>query len=300
MYKKGVKSVQFSFHDSHLSIQTNPVMLSSGRSIWSISHREHTSFEYMQEWFGSCLSWSARITGEELLPEEVIDAEEDVIRQAQYEAYTDEYVTLAEKKPLPAKSQLNKLLPSTWWEWINSSWSPSDICGVWPIWGEVPNSISKWSSRDKVDREVLPWDGQSCSRCELHHVPKFSKVLGNCCPWRNPKLGEWVQRMKEKENEACNSCDDTPSTNKAEVYLWSVWSLCCWLCGTLRDHAKKRYQTTEGILVSLHLPPNKSKIHLETAWALETHTFLNAIARFTSIRGVPKEMIIDNGKDLFM
>ena len=38
-------------------------------------------------------------------------------------------------------------------------------------------------------------------------------------------------------------------------------------------------------------------IHLETAWAVDTDSFLNATARFTSRRGVPKEMISDNGKD---
>ena len=54
---------------------------------------------------------TGQITGEELLPEEVIEAEEDIIRQAQCEAYTDEYVALAEIKPLPATSQLTKLSP---------------------------------------------------------------------------------------------------------------------------------------------------------------------------------------------
>ena len=38
-------------------------------------------------------------------------------------------------------------------------------------------------------------------------------------------------------------------------------------------------------------------IHLETAWAVDTDSFLNAIAHFTSRRRVPKEMISDNGKD---
>ena len=38
-------------------------------------------------------------------------------------------------------------------------------------------------------------------------------------------------------------------------------------------------------------------IHLETAWAVDTDSFLNAIARFTSRRMVPKEIISDNGKD---
>ena len=36
-------------------------------------------------------------------------------------------------------------------------------------------------------------------------------------------------------------------------------------------------------------------VHLEVAWGLDTDSFLNAFTRFTSRRGVPKEMISDNG-----
>ena len=50
---------------------------------------------------------TSRITGEELLSEQVLDAE-DIIRQAQYVAYTEEYVALAEKKAHPP-SQLTEV-----------------------------------------------------------------------------------------------------------------------------------------------------------------------------------------------
>ena len=36
-------------------------------------------------------------------------------------------------------------------------------------------------------------------------------------------------------------------------------------------------------------------MHLEMAWGLDTDTFLNAFTRFTSHRGVPKEVISDRG-----
>ena len=35
-------------------------------------------------------------------------------------------------------------------------------------------------------------------------------------------------------------------------------------------------------------------MHLEMAWGLDTDTFLNAFARFTSRHGVPKEVISDS------
>ena len=36
-------------------------------------------------------------------------------------------------------------------------------------------------------------------------------------------------------------------------------------------------------------------VHLEMAWGLDTYSFLNAFARFTSRQGVPTELISDNG-----
>ena len=36
-------------------------------------------------------------------------------------------------------------------------------------------------------------------------------------------------------------------------------------------------------------------VHLEVAWGLGTDSFLNALTRFTTRRGVPKEMVSDNG-----
>lgn len=52
-----------------------------------------------------------RVGSTELLPEEILDAEEDIIRQAQFEAFSEEYKALRNKKPLPSKSPLVKLSP---------------------------------------------------------------------------------------------------------------------------------------------------------------------------------------------
>jgi len=52
-----------------------------------------------------------RIVGKELLPDEINDAEEDIIRLAQCEAFHTEYTVLTKGKPLPKKSSLIKLTP---------------------------------------------------------------------------------------------------------------------------------------------------------------------------------------------
>ncbi len=51
------------------------------------------------------------MVGDELMPEEIHDAIEDVIRQAQFEVFPEEYRALESKKPIPTKSLLIKLSP---------------------------------------------------------------------------------------------------------------------------------------------------------------------------------------------
>ena len=52
-----------------------------------------------------------RRVGRELLPEEIKEAEEEIVRLAQRQAFRDEYLALSSRKPIPSKSQLTKLCP---------------------------------------------------------------------------------------------------------------------------------------------------------------------------------------------
>ena len=52
-----------------------------------------------------------KIGSAELLPEEIIDAEEDMIRQAQFETFPEEYNALKNYKPIPPRNPLLKLPP---------------------------------------------------------------------------------------------------------------------------------------------------------------------------------------------
>ena len=52
---------------------------------------------------------NGRIQGTELLPQEITGAEEDVIRQAQFEAFPDEYKAVTNNKWISPKISLIKL-----------------------------------------------------------------------------------------------------------------------------------------------------------------------------------------------
>ena len=52
-----------------------------------------------------------RVNGQELLPEEIEDAEEEIISRAQLETFPEEYEALLRGKEIPKKSSLSKLCP---------------------------------------------------------------------------------------------------------------------------------------------------------------------------------------------
>ena len=60
---------------------------------------------------------------------------------------------------------------------------------------------------------------------------------------------------------------------------------------TVQGRGKPRQKRWLCLFTCLETPAG----HLEMAWGLDTDTFLNAFARFTSRRGVPKEVISARG-----
>ncbi|KAL9974250.1 hypothetical protein ACROYT_G011265 [Oculina patagonica] len=50
-----------------------------------------------------------RVNGQKLLPEEIEDAEEEIISRAQLEAFPEKYEALMRRKEIPKKSSLGKL-----------------------------------------------------------------------------------------------------------------------------------------------------------------------------------------------
>ena len=60
---------------------------------------------------------------------------------------------------------------------------------------------------------------------------------------------------------------------------------------TIQGHGRSRLKRWLCIFLCL----STRAVHLEVVWGLDTDSFLNAFTRFTSRRGVPKEMTSDNG-----
>lgn len=64
--------------------------------------------------------------------------------------------------------------------------------------------------------------------------------------------------------------------------------------GSLQPEKRSESAPTEEVAVFVYCLSTRA-VHLEVAFGLDTDSFLNAFTRFTSRRGLPKEMVSDCG-----
>lgn len=235
-----------------------------------------------------------RIVGKELLPEEIVDAEEDIIRQAQYEAFKEEYEALAKKKPVPAKSPLAKLSPRL------------DDNGIIRLEGRL------------MFADLLPYDVKfPIILPRGHHVTrlivKYYHEMANHAAGTNFIFSQvsqrfWIMGGREEIRSwesQCNECKKRKTKLATQVmaplpqirlrFTFRPFDQCAVdYAGpftTVQGRGIKRQKRYLCLFTCLQT----RAIHLEMAWNLDTDSFLNAFTRFTSRRGVPTEMISDNG-----
>ena len=86
-----------------------------------------------------------RVSDQELLPEELRDAEESIICRAQQDAFSDEYKALKTRKQMPPKSTLLKLNPRQDEQGLIRS---TTICGIPPVRRQIPDNLAKGTLGD--------------------------------------------------------------------------------------------------------------------------------------------------------
>ncbi|CAB4030216.1 EGF-like module-containing mucin-like hormone receptor-like 1, partial [Paramuricea clavata] len=100
------------------------------------------------------------------------------------------------------------------------------------------------------------------------------------------RLRQTTRTLEKSEEEdaskdAYDSMDPSGSIQLSERF-WII---------AARGRGRKRQKRYLCVFTCLSV----RAVHLEMAWSLDTDAFLNAFARFTSRRGVPKEVVSDNG-----
>jgi len=217
-------------------------------------------------------------------------AREFLIRHAQQNAYREELAELRAGRPLGADSSLLTLSPFI------------DDKGLIRVGGRIGKSKLPYDSRHPI---ILPPD-EKFTKMILHSIHICRNHLSTEQLFFEARLTYWIprgravarsivsrcvlcRRMKVNPTPplmaplpACRLTSSTPPFTKVGVdYFGPVEVI------IFRRHVKR--------WVSLFTCLTTRAVHLEVAFSLDTDSFISALTRFESSRGVPSVYYSDNG-----
>ena len=235
-----------------------------------------------------------RRVGRELLPEEIEEAEEEIVRLAQRQAFRDEYLALSSRKPIPSKSQLTKLCPKL----------DEEGC----IRSDGRLRFAEFLPYDTRYPLILP-RGHCITKLIVRHYHKLSShSAGTNFILSQVSQKYWIiaarEEIREWERE-CNMCKRRKNKVASQIMAPLPKTR---LGFSLRPFSKTAvdyagpFITVQGRglrrqkrWICLFTCLTTRAVHLEVSWGLDTDSFLNAFARFTSRRGIPEEVCSDRG-----
>ena len=250
------------------------------KALWGIANM------HARKW----ISNSPRVV--EAIPRE--ERATEIVRLAQREAFRDEYAALSLGKPIPQKSQLIKLNPRI------------DEDGVIRCDGRL--KFAEFLPYDTRCPIILP-RGHRVTRLivknyheRASHVAGINFILCQLSErfWiiaAREEIREWdheCNECKKRRNKpACQIMAPLPKTRLRFTFRPFAQTAVDFAgpLYTVQGRRKPRQKRWLCLFTCLET----RAVHLEMAWGLDTDTFLNAFTRFTSRRGVPKEVISDRG-----
>jgi len=236
---------------------------------------------------------SKRRLSPELSVQELECAENRLISAAQAESFTEEYRDLKNGKSVSTRSKLAALNPKLDSEGLMRSDSrlkfadfisydyrfpillPRKHCvtklivkkchektnhgGTNTTLAELSNKYWVVSARE----EIRDWENK-CAKCKLLKAKGSQQIMG---PLPNERLDNSVKAFSNTAVDYAGPFITKQGRGKTRLKRY----LCVFTCMTTRA------------------------VHLEVAYSLDTASFMNALSRFTSRRGVPKTVVSDNG-----
>ena len=237
-----------------------------------------------------------RVYGKALHPEEIRDAEEDIIRKVQSEIFPEEYKALKSKKAISPKSPLIKLSPRI------------DENGIIRMDGRLTNADHL--PYDVKHPIILPRGHHVTKLIVKHYHEKANHAGGVNFILAQLSQRFWIIAAREEirswENE-CNECKKRktklatqimaplPKVRLRFTYRPFDQSAVDYAGPFITVQGRGRQRQKRWLCLFTCLATRA--IHLEMAWALDTESFLNCFTRFTSRRGVPSEVTSDNGSN---
>ena len=230
----------------------------------------------------------------ELMIDEIKEAEQDVMRLAQQDSFHEDYELVKRNKPLPSSSPLIKLNPRIDESGVIRSDGRLKFAEQLPYEVRHPVILSRghWVTKLIVKH--------------YHERANHSAGVNFILSQINEKY--WIitarEEIRDWEKE-CNFCKRRRSRPANQImaplpkvrlrFTYRAFDQCgvdyAGPFTTIQGHAHQQQKRWLCVFICLLV----HAVHLEMAWAMDTDAFLNAFSPFTSRRGVPKEVVSDNG-----
>ncbi|XP_028413247.1 uncharacterized protein LOC114536094 [Dendronephthya gigantea] len=230
----------------------------------------------------------------ELIPDEIRDAEEDIIRQAQKEAFVEEYAMLQKKKPVSQRSILSKLNPVLDEQGIIRSDSRLRYAEYLPYHVRFPIILPRghWTTKLIVKYHHEMANHDAGTNFVLSQINQKYWIIA-----AREEIREWERtcnECKKRKNKAATQIMAPLPSRRTRLTYRAFDQAAVDYAGpiqTIQGRGKKRLKRWLCVFTCTAT----RAIHLEVAFGLDTDSFLNAFERFTSRRGIPSEIISDNG-----
>ena len=226
-------------------------------------------------------------TSKALSPQEIREAEDELVRSCQREAFSNEYKVLKSGKPIPSKSPLIQLSPVL------------DEEGCIRSNGRL--QFAEYLPYDVRFAKVLPRGHWVTKLIVKHYHEQANHTAGTNFVLSQVSEKYWIVTAREEIREwerECNMCKRRRSKTTTQImapipgirlrFTFRPFDQ------TAVDYAGP-FTTVQGRGVRhqkrwlcLFTCLSTRAVHLEVAFGLDTDSFLNAFARLTSRRGVPK------------
>jgi hypothetical protein len=229
-----------------------------------------------------------------LTPEEVEEAERDLIRDAQRKMFRDEYAAIRDNKPLATKNRLSKLMPRI------------DDDGLLRCDGRL--CYAEFLPYDVRFPIILPRGSWITKLIVKHYHEQGKHITGTNHTLANLSTKFWIiaarEEIREWENE-CNGCKRRRAKAASQVMAplsktrfsppFQAFSRVSIDYGgpfvTIQGRGRKRQKRWLCLFTCLL----SRAVHLEMAFGLDTDSFLRCLTRMASRRGYPKEIVSDRG-----
>ncbi|XP_065192504.1 uncharacterized protein LOC135823588 [Sycon ciliatum] len=236
---------------------------------------------------------SDRMTGP-LSSAEISDAETEVLKMAQHDAFSDEIKVLGQRKVVSARSELSPMNPMI------------DDNGVLRCQGRL--AYAEYLPEDTVHPIILPRHHPVTQLIIRHYHELAQHVGGTNHILANISARFWINAAREAIREMERKCPRckllkakpahqimaplprtriTPSFRafaRTGVDFAGPFT-------TVQGRGRKRQKRYLCLFTCLAT----RAVHLELAYGLDTSSFLNAFYRFVGRRGLPQHMLSDNG-----